>query len=293
MENIPIPLIVSRIREGRCVPFLGAAANISDSARQYAGLPLAGYVAEKLAEGLNNVRDPSNLARVSLQHERKNDRDFLMTRLKDLIPDADCQPSPLLRTLAQLPLKLIVTTNYDRLLERALEEAGRSYRLVVQTAAGADNAPSIGEWSKIRADEKPLLVYKIHGTFLEKQVTEGAPSPVERSPVIVTEDDYIDFLSVLASDDCGVPQVIRTEMSYSTLLFLGYSLEDWDFRALYKSIVMRELTPNGTRKSIAIQKGASLDWQKFWMRQQVDIFDEDVYDFADKLRAAMNARVEL
>jgi hypothetical protein len=37
-----------------------------------------------------------------------------------VLDDEDIEPSPLLRTLAALALKLVVTTNYDRLLERAL-----------------------------------------------------------------------------------------------------------------------------------------------------------------------------
>jgi hypothetical protein len=43
-----------------------------------------------------------------------------MEVLRSILADEQCQPSPLLRTLASIPLKLIVTTNYDRLMERAL-----------------------------------------------------------------------------------------------------------------------------------------------------------------------------
>jgi SIR2-like protein len=288
MVELPINLLVSRLREGRCVPFLGAGANVKDSKRKYGGLPLGGEVASRLASDLHGIRDPRNLARVSLQHERTNDRDFLLSRLKEIIPDAACKPSPLLNVIAGLPFKLIVTTNYDRLLEAALDASGRPFRLIVQTTNGAQNAPAVAEWAAVPAEERPLLVYKIHGTFLEKQSHPGVPVAVETSPVVVTEDDYIDFISVLSNDGLGVPQIIRQEMSYSTLLFLGYSLEDWDFRALYKSLVMSQLTPNGTRKSIAIQKGASEAWRKFWMAQQVDIYDVHIYDFAQRLLKAAN-----
>jgi hypothetical protein len=290
MAEIPVKLIADRLREGRCVPFLGAAVNVTDDDRKYSGLPLGVQVAENLSGDLaaGVVRDPGNLARVSLQHERTNDRDYLVTRLKDIIPDQKRSPSPLLQTIAKLPFRLIVTTNYDRLLEQALVAIGRSYRLIVQTASGATNAPTVEEWAAIRPEEKPLLVYKIHGSFLDKQIPPGAEFAIECSSLIVTEDDYIDFISVLSDNELGVPQVVRMLMSYSTLLFLGYSLEDWDFRALYKSLVLSKLTPNGTRKSIAIQKSAAADWQKFWTKRDVDIYDEHVYRFAEMLDKAVN-----
>jgi SIR2-like domain len=104
----------------------------------------------------------------------------------------------------------------------------------------------------------------------------------------VTEDDYIDLISALGDHELGVPQVVRTEMTYSTLLFLGYSLEDWDFRALYKSLLMTQLPDNTNRKSIAIQKGASDEWTKFWIAKGVDIYDVHVYEFAERLAAAAN-----
>ena len=245
-------------------------------------------MARRLAKDLHGIRDRRNLARVSLHHERTNDRDFLRARLKEIIPDAACTPSPLLRTIARLPFKLIVTTNYDRLLERALVDAGRTFRLIVQTATGAQDAPTNAEWTAIPPEQRPLLIYKIHGTFLERERDPRAPIPVDRSPLVVTEDDYIDFICALGDEELGVPQVVRAEMSFSTLLFLGYSLEDWDFRALYKSLVMTELTPNGTRKSVAIQKGASDEWTKFWVKKGVDIYDVHVYEFAERLAAATN-----
>ena len=61
-----LSLIAGRLREGRCVPFLGAAANVKDATRNYTGLPLGGDVAQKLAAEIPNVRDPSNLARALL-----------------------------------------------------------------------------------------------------------------------------------------------------------------------------------------------------------------------------------
>jgi len=149
-------LLVQRITDGACVPFLGAAANVSDAAIGYAGTPLGEDVSQRLAKKLKTApRDPSNLARVSLHYEVTKDRPALDKWLCDVIGELDHVPSPLLTALATLPFKLIVTTNYDRLLERALDAAGTAYRVLVQPPGGFEpNSKVIDEIAGVRRDDR-------------------------------------------------------------------------------------------------------------------------------------------
>src|SRR5437868_6695306 len=111
--------IVAQIRRQPCfcVPFLGAAVNVKDPARAYNGM----LIGKDLASEILNTKDfrflgpdgdRANLAKVALQYELRTTREDLVSKLKYLIPDDDHEPSPLLRTLAKLPFKLIVSTNY-------------------------------------------------------------------------------------------------------------------------------------------------------------------------------------
>jgi len=69
-----------------------------------------------------DIRDPKNLANVSLRYEIKKDRSVLINDLREnILPDYKINPSPLLTDLIEYPFKFIITTNYDRLLERAFE----------------------------------------------------------------------------------------------------------------------------------------------------------------------------
>ena len=69
--------------------------------------------------------DGANLQRVSMWFELQKGRHELIKRLRKLLMVGK-EPSPILRTLAELDFPLIVTTNFDDLFERALSRAGKS-----------------------------------------------------------------------------------------------------------------------------------------------------------------------
>jgi SIR2-like domain len=147
-------LIVERIYEKfcGCVPFLGAAVNVGCPG--YSGLPLGAELNRYLVEKLLNKpvasllelakvsRDKAlddyddlvrvgleDLARVALHYQFEMDVPSLINHLRTAIPDDDREPSKLLQVLARRRFELIVTTNYDRLMERALKEAKRPFFL--------------------------------------------------------------------------------------------------------------------------------------------------------------------
>lgn len=300
-------LIVKRIQQGRCVPFLGAGVNVS--ADDYDGLPLGPVVARRIAETLtgtslapfkelSEVKDNDALAavrdlvrhgledlpRVSFLYQRAYDYPDLLELLVEEL-DRACEPSPLLRTLAPLPFKLIITTNYDRLMERALAEAGREFITIVQPADGFDEFSRAEVEDQLADRGDKLVLYKIHGSFEES----GDDAGNRLSRVVVTEEDYIEFLAIARTPDAGVPELVISELAGSTLLFLGYSLEDWDLRTLFKGLV-ESLPTHRRRRSFAVQLNPAEFWVKFWAAKQVDIFDADVYAFARQLQKELDQR---
>ena len=311
-------MILDRIEERRCVPFLGAAVNISSNG--YEGLPLGEQVAISLVRellGLKAGEEPTDLAQVTT-HEKlvaagldkdlarialKNlprvalhaemaahgDYDYFLKLLKGIIPDYKRKPSKLLKTIAALPLRLIVTTNYDRLLEVALDESDNkdNYRLVVQPINGFDEGSSLPALMEWLPTYEGVTVYKIHGTFSEQPGNGQTNDP---GRIIVTEDDYIHFLTVIGKENEGVPNSIKEKLVDSTLLFLGYSLEDWDFRTLHKGLI-EGLAPHVQRASFAIQKDPPEFLRDFWRKKGVTIYDIDVHQFADDLEQRWNDRV--
>jgi hypothetical protein len=292
--------IVRGIDKGLTVPFLGAGVNASS--KDYQGLPMGGEVARRLVSKLigqdvgdlvdlvNVTRRPAlrdypdlgrtrveDLARVALHVELEGGYPAVVAYLKEIIADEDFEPPTLLRVLARLPFKMIVTTNYDRLLERAFALENQAAPLVLSQPVDGFTSSGLREWQlKLASDAR--LIYKLHGSFDD-------PNP----NLVISEDDYIEFLGLAGNPKLGVPPQIRARITDSVLLFLGYGLEDWDVRSIYKLLI--ESTRQRSRNmSFAIQKDPSHFWVKFWDRKNVTIYNLDLHDFAGELQQEYDRR---
>jgi hypothetical protein len=151
-----------------------------------------------------------------------------------------------LRTLAKLPLTIYVTTSYYDFLERALQAEGKTPRTQVCFWSGQprDVAPEHRpDPNLVPTDDKPL-VYHLYG--------------FEKYPesLVLSEDDYLDFLVKIAEDTDTqapiIPLYLREALIESSLILLGYRLQDWDFRVLFRGIINAK--HNSLRRfSLAIQ----------------------------------------
>jgi hypothetical protein len=160
--------VAKAVTAGRCLLFLGAGVHAGPSADKPFSYPtasrppLGGELAQRLADGCDFRREfphetPPSLQRVALCYEMKHGRDGLVRCLDEEILRA-ATPSPLLRALAQLPFPLVVTTNYDRLFEKALQAAGKDPDVSVYDKS--DETPPTDYPDPTAA--RPFL-FKIHG----------------------------------------------------------------------------------------------------------------------------------
>jgi len=282
LDDLQWKLIVDRIHEGRCVPFVGAGINVASKERGYEGLLLASGLAEAMAREVGRAGD---LARLALEFEMRTDRGRLLEFLASEIADNQVQPSPALQVLARLPFKLVITTNFDRLFERALTLAERDYSALVQPAGGFEDDPQTRERLESLTGYKGTIVYKIHGTFDDDAEVRARYWLDVDSDVTITEDDYIQFLSTHHSEKIriGVPQAVKALVTPSTLLFLGYSLQDWDFRTIYRGLIGR-LEKHQKRRSFAVMSESEQFWADYWKAESITIVDMDVYAFCDELK---------
>lgn len=283
--------IVRGIRRDQCVPFLGAGVNVGTD------LPMGAEVAIQLLtrlldrriEGWSDLIEVSptpllagypdltrarvqDLARVASHLELEGGYPAVVDYLKEIIADEGREPSQILRVLARLPIKLIVTTNYDRLLERSFALENRPPPQVLSQKIGGFASAEIAEWqAKLASTDR--VVYKLHGSFDD-----------ESPNLVISEDDYIDFLSIMSNEDVGVPRQIRATIKTSVVLFLGYGLEDWDVRSIY-SLLIGSKVQRERQKSFAIQRDPSPFWVRFWEQKGVIIYNMDLETFAGQLEA--------
>jgi hypothetical protein len=137
--------------------------------------------------------------------------------------------------LARLPFPIYITTNPDPLLEDALADAssGISDGAVKRPQMGLcnwneriDPLPSVYDREPdYRPDATRPLVYHLFGRLSQPD------------SLVLTEDDYFDYLISVTSDKERIPGVVRRALANTALLFLGFQLDDWNFRVLFRSIL--------------------------------------------------------
>ena len=302
----PYRLIDKKLREGGAVPFLGAGVNIRSPGAEGVGtqLPTGGQLSRQLADLVSfpsdDERDIEDLSKVASYFVETSARSVLRQELRAVF-DIDSEPGPIHHYLASIdtPL-LIVTTNYDDNMERALQRAGRPFDLVVHPTDRKDYDASVFWWrAGASAPEKPVapnkllidlsqttVVYKMHGTMHR--------ADAQWDSYVVTEDDYVEFLSRMAGQSAVPSQFIRHFRSRH-FLFLGYGLRDWNLRVLLRSLAMAPVPePNAPQlvtptppdagseervKSWAIQYKPSMIERELWSARDVRIFDESIDDF--------------
>jgi hypothetical protein len=180
--------------------------------------------------------------------------------------------NPLL-LLAALPLPIYLTTSYHKFLEAALEEANKEPQTdFCRWHQGLYSIPSVFDQKPVYDPDKDRpLVYHLHG------LDEYPKS------LVLTEDDYLDFLINMSTTDEQFihPRVTRA-LTDSTVVLLGYELRAWEFRALFRGIIKPR--PQATPvKNVAIQLEGSLferGYVKKYMQQaRFEVEWTDAYTF--------------
>jgi SIR2-like domain len=276
--------------DGTVVPVLGAGANLCDRSQDEpwtpgANLPNGQELAKWLADALGgNMAETADLLRVSQYYGMKLGVGPLYRQLHKLF-DHDDYPIPTLhRFLAELPARmerqglprrhqLIVTTNYDNLLERALDGAGEPFDVVRYLATGTDRGRFVHERGGAPDDpkdrqphviDKPrkydavspklrTVVLKIHGGFDHDDADQDS--------YVITEDNYIDYLTHTSPNEF-IPVTLLAKLLNSHFLFLGYSMRDWNLRVLLHRIW-------DTR---------ARDWKSWAIQRDVDSIDEMMWE---------------
>lgn len=278
------------------VPFLGPGANSCDRTEPWrdvdsAHLPDAEELASYLAERLGMKASPAGLALVSQSLIVAKGSGDLYRALQLALPPQR-QPSSVHRFLATLPAtlhglgaadryQLIVTTNYDNALEQALDEAEEDYDLAVYLAQGRDK----GKFVHVPHDGKPQLVTDPNGYAgfpidafgrVERTVVMKVHGAVDRPQTpnawhnnyVITEDDYIGYMSDGEIESIVPQQLLGKLRDYSHYLFLGHEMYDWSLRVFLIRVFGDRGQPN---TSWAIEREPSRLDERFWQRMGIDL----------------------
>jgi hypothetical protein len=250
------------VQGGRCLPIIGpdlaehiygSTRNLAFDLAREAGFPLSSQDAADLAKVSQYLctRDLMNATRGKV---RDLIADQFFANAPSLLkpgaePSLDTvaaaildRPDDPLRIAASLNASVYVTASSDPLFEQVLRRRGKDVvPLVMQwrderRLAQAD--ANTGEVSFTRAQteqfqgedspDRPFLYYIF-----------GKRSQDQEATWVLTEDDVFDYLIQTSKYDL-IPQAVADALGSRALLFLGFSLDDWKFRVLFRMILAIE-----------------------------------------------------
>jgi SIR2-like domain len=315
------PSLINDIKKGCCTPILGHGLTDSllgsrrELAQKWAEtyhFPMAPYnredlpqVAQYLAvkQNLSFPRDIliSDLHNWLLQQHRANlpqgshfegsptgeDLDQLISAIGARRRESD--PNDPFRVLANLSIPVYITASPHHLMLDALKAAGKQpreefcrwNRQLERLSTLQEKEPDY------RPDPANPLIYYIFGRLNESE------------SLVLTEDDYFDFLIGATKKNELIPHVVLRTLADSGLLFLGFQLDDWDFRVLFRRIVDQEggaLRRRHTNVAVQIgpEEGRIMEPEgaRRYLESYFDIADISIYwgtadDFAADLLQKM------
>jgi hypothetical protein len=166
--------------------------------------------------------------------------------------------------LADLDLKIYVTTNYDRLMEMALESKGK--HPVTESCRWNDKlSDPFTRNAKYKPDKDKPLVFHLQGDI-------NLPKSM-----VLTEKDYFDFIINL--DEKMLPSIIRQELPWSSLLFIGYTLQDINFRTIFQGVLsLLERKPSATSVAVQIPPIADNDRKTKFILKYLNQYTEKIFE---------------
>jgi hypothetical protein len=270
--------IAEALKAGDVVPFFGAGASIS------CGFPAGSALAKRLVEAGNfpDADGHDNLALVASYLVQITRDSLKLNRLLRNVFCVEADPGELHRCVAAIPeVRLVVTTNYDDLIEKALGQR-KPWVVVDRGTPGNVWLRPLGEaWQEVETKqlsrkiinwEHPVL-FKMHGS-LDR-------ADKENDAFLITEEQYVDFLG--RPETGQIPQMLATRMKRKNFLFLGYGLKDWNVRVMLRKLMLTR-NPAENIKSWAIVREATASEKALWGAQGVDMFEIDLKIFAERLK---------
>jgi len=307
--------VAQAILSGDVVPVLGAGANLCERNDEPwepgRTLPSGSELSELLARQFStNVADRRDLLRVSQAAALERGYGPVFRQLRGVFAPEDAnayEPTSLQRFLAELPAlraarglppshQLIVTTNYDDLLEQAFTDAKEPFDLVYYLAQGEPGGPGArrvhqgsfvhvdpeGRRKVVRNPKKYLAVTPSTRTVILK-IHGSARRNASEDSWVITEDHYIDYLTRTNLSELFPVRLLEKLLS-SNLLFLGYAMKDWNLRVLLHRIWLQR---DSSWESWAVQLEADELDKKLWSDKDVNIQCAPLKTYIAELRSCV------
>lgn len=297
--------LIRAIRAQQCTPFLGAGA--------CAGvLPMGGDIARIwAAQDKYPFSDRHNLVRVAqfvavqggspLTPKRRIVDQFTSQSVLPIFSN----PHEPHRAVAEFRLPVYITTNYDDFMMQAIRYVDSQAWARNQSFKPREPQEAVCKWH-LAGNRRPVCFDLDFTPDVEKPVVFHMHGYVkDASSMVLTEDDYLDFLMNISEERELIPPRIEEAFTTSALLFLGYSLEDMNFKVLFRKLVSYMLISRAQRH-VSVQLAPKAEKpdqeeidraenQREYMEKHLGLRNVKIYwgDCHDFIRDLLSARKKL
>jgi len=252
--EIPIE-IQEQLRRGNLLLFLGEGINHGPGG--VSGMPTYTELAAKLASRCNCPHDaPPGLPEVAQFYEDTGlGRQPILSMLKDLLDRPDFAPGKNHQLLARLPVKVIVTTCYDDLMERAFRMVSPThpYTLV------------IGRVDTSFLDEEKTTIVKLWGDLSQPE------------SLVVTSDDR----RTLFQSRQSMEHFLSSELERRSCIFLGLDPMDPWFRDFFDNA--RRNVRGFDRQAFVVGPKVPDHVLSWWRKRSVVVLEAEIAEFLNAL----------
>jgi hypothetical protein len=256
-------VVVDRFRDKSVVPVVGPSISsflmhsreeIAERLAQENHFPLSRFERwqlRKVAQYIATTQEPGSVVRQYLGAVRTHCMSRYGPLLEDVADDTplrdllarlwqrgfDRQHDNPYRLLASLGVSIFLTTAVHDFLSQAL--SGEADRPVEVGSAGPRDRVFSLDQGIFQAGDEPD----------DDSVPPGQASPLvyylfgridHPNSLVLTEDDHFRFLLRFKEQWRSLPGPVVDRLSDCALLFLGFKLDDWDFRALFRAFLELE-----------------------------------------------------
>ncbi|MCL2283567.1 MAG: SIR2 family protein [Fibromonadales bacterium] len=255
---ISIDEVVEKLAAGELSVFIGAGA--SKSYKDAPGVPSAGEMVEIFAKKFSYISDMEEYKNCNLRFEIacqkirdiNGDRDLIDILCKEM-NDPNIKPLPAHKLLARLPFNSYFTTNFDRLLEIAFSNFGDIVHPIIKDK-------DVAFW---KSNKKPIV--KLHGCINN------------RESIVAAIEDYKPFKETKPLID----SLSKTILASKTILFVGFALQDDDFKELYREL--ESLLGEYMAGHMAVVINPTNADVQYWQKRGITLLDRDLTDFLNGL----------
>lgn len=302
--------MVGCMAEGILVPFFGPGVSLLNRTSDTPfivgeSLPYAHELSLSIAKQIEYPwGDRTNLQRVSWYGARFKP-DELYKHLHDVFNAVDT--TEVHRFFAELPENLkakgyrdrrqvIVTANYDRVLDHAFDDKREPYDLLTYVANSTDKTEvgrfrykPFGSQSEMVNDPSrfplPITNGSLKHTIILKIQGGVDWTDWDKGSFAVTDEDYIDYLARLNTPAYKIPAMLMEKMYDSSFLFLGFGVSEWNFRVVLRRFQSRK---KFSHRSWAIMHPTER-WDKaYWDEYGVKLLKVPLNDFIAILKEELS-----